>query len=185
MNDQSLLEQVQLKFQLTADAVLAIRNLCNTASISAAEAMLQLGIISRRQLSGVIEDNESRAENTAPSESPDAKLMQTMEHPIVPLFASGIDNYELKEEIARGGMGKVVNALDKNLERPVAVKLLLNEQQQSSAWQSRFIQEAQVTGQLQHPSIIPVYDLGMTSQGQLYFSMKKVESVTLQDVYKG
>lgn len=184
MNDQSLLEQVQLKFQLSDDAVLAIRNLCNTASIGAAEAMLQLGIISRRQLSGVIEDNQSTSEHAVPIHATHDPQMQTMEHAIIPLFASGIENYELKEEIARGGMGKVVNALDKNLERPVAVKLLLNEQR-TSAWQSRFIQEAQVTGQLQHPSIIPVYDLGMTSQGQLYFSMKKVEGITLQDVFKG
>ena len=86
MNDQLLLEQVQLKFQLSDDAVLAIRNLCNTASIGAAEAMLQLGIISRRQLSGVIEDHQESKGHSAPSRNNDDRLMQTMEHPIVPLY---------------------------------------------------------------------------------------------------
>ena len=81
-------------------------------------------------------------------------------------------------------MGKVIDATDVNLERPVAVKIFLDEQSKSNAWQSRFIQEAQVTGQLQHPNIIPVYSLGSTQDGQLYFSMKKVEGITLHDVFK-
>jgi eukaryotic-like serine/threonine-protein kinase len=184
MNEQSLLERVRLTYHLSDDAVLAITNLCQKASISTADAVLQLGIISRRQLSDVMDDHRLEPSTEQPKQNVNPRLLQPTEQSAAPLFASGIDTYELGHEIARGGMGRVVNALDKNLERPVAVKLLLNEQQQSSAWQSRFIQEAQVTGQLQHPSIIPVYDLGMTSQGQLYFSMKKVEGITLSDVFK-
>ena len=49
----------------------------------------------------------------------------------------------------------------------------------------RFAQEAQITGQLQHPSIIPVYDLGEREDGQLYFTMKRVEGRTLRDIFKG
>lgn len=185
MNEQSLLERVRLTYHLSDDAVLAVTNLCEKSSIGTADAVLQLGIISRRQLSDVMDGHRLEQATEKPAQKINARLLQTIEQPIVPLFAAGIDTYELGHEIARGGMGRVVNALDKNLERPVAVKLLLQDQQQSSAWQSRFIQEAQVTGQLQHPSIIPVYDLGMTSQGQLYFSMKKVEGITLSDVFKG
>ena len=81
-------------------------------------------------------------------------------------------------------MGRIVEATDKTLERTVAIKLLLGGQKQRLGWQLRFTQEAQITGQLQHPNIIPVYDLGQQDDGQLYFTMKKVEGRTLRDVFK-
>ncbi|MGB0648397.1 MAG: serine/threonine protein kinase, partial [Bradymonadia bacterium] len=184
MNDKALIEKVRLTYNLTDDAVKAIEHARKNSSVSAKDAMLQLGIISRRQLSDVLEKLDEDVSKAVFDTPVNTRLLQTIEQPLVPLFPTGIDSYELGNEIARGGMGKVIDATDVNLERPVAVKILLSEQSKSNAWQSRFIQEAQVTGQLQHPNIIPVYSLGNTQDGQLYFSMKKVEGITLHDVFK-
>jgi serine/threonine protein kinase len=48
----------------------------------------------------------------------------------------------------------------------------------------RFTEEAQITGQLEHPNIVPVHDLGLDDEGQLYFTMKRVGGRTLRDVIK-
>ena len=93
---------------------------------------------------------------------------------------AGTDRYILGEELGRGGMGEVLSAEDANLQRPVALKLLLH--QDEPAMCMRFIDEARVTGQLQHPSVPPVYELGRLADGRLFFSMKRIEGRTLRDI---
>ncbi|MGK0358697.1 MAG: sulfatase activating formylglycine-generating enzyme [Bradymonadia bacterium] len=93
---------------------------------------------------------------------------------------AGTDRYVLGEELGRGGMGEVLSAEDANLQRPVALKLLLH--QDEPAMCMRFIDEARVTGQLQHPSVPPVYELGRLADGRLFFSMKRIEGRTLRDI---
>ena len=182
MEDDNLLERARLRFNLTAAALESVTTLCREQQLGASEALLQLGIISRRQLSDLV--SEPVAPQLRDTQEFDSSLLHGLETPVAPAFSSGPERYEIGREIARGGMGQVMEAVDRNLGRTVAIKLLLNEQE-NLAWQSRFVQEAQVTGQLQHPSIIPVYDLGLNADGKLYFSMKKVEGITLQSVFKG
>jgi len=67
--------------------------------------------------------------------------------------------YEIQEEIARGAMGRILAAWDLHLGRPVAMKVLRKSTLRDLD-RVRFLEEAQVTGQLQHPSIVPVYELG-------------------------
>src|SRR5262249_45322401 len=67
------------------------------------------------------------------------------------------ERYVIEGEIARGGMGAVLRAVDGDLRRHVAVKYLLDEQDPRK--QARFIEEAQINAQLEHPNIVPVYDL--------------------------
>lgn len=88
--------------------------------------------------------------------------------------------YVLGDELGRGGMGEVLSAEDTNLQRPVALKLLLH--QDEPAMCMRFIDEARVTGQLQHPSVPPVYEMGRLADGRLFFSMKRIEGRTLRDI---
>src|SRR5688572_11524796 len=86
--------------------------------------------------------------------------------------ASGArDRYELREELARGGTGRVCRAHDRQLEREVAVKALLDP---SAHHGLRFAREARVTARLQHPSIVPIYDIGRLRDGQPYYAMKLV-----------
>ena len=108
-----------------------------------------------------------------------------MEPPVVrpssPEMPSDRGRYQLLGEIGHGGMGAVFNAeaADPDLGRDLAVKILLEEHQVSPDLVRRFIEEAQIGGQLQHPGIVPVYELGSFSDRRPYFTMKLVKGRTL------
>jgi serine/threonine protein kinase len=90
--------------------------------------------------------------------------------------------YDIGGIIAQGGMGAIVDAQEKLLRRRVAMKLMLSSGSQEEL--VRFIEEAQITGQLEHPNIVPVYELGMDEHEQVFYTMKLVRGVTLHDVLK-
>jgi serine/threonine protein kinase len=79
------------------------------------------------------------------------------------------------KELGRGGLGRVLEVHDRTLGRPVALKELLN----SGISPARFIREAQLTAQLEHPGVIPIYELGQRRNGAPYYAMRKVEGGTL------
>src|SRR5262249_61748115 len=92
---------------------------------------------------------------------------------------AGRGNYELHGEIARGGMGVILKGHDRDLGRDVAVKVLKRELAQREEIVARFVEEAQIGGQLQHPGIVPVYELGLLADERPYFTMKLVKGRTL------
>jgi tetratricopeptide (TPR) repeat protein/tRNA A-37 threonylcarbamoyl transferase component Bud32 len=85
----------------------------------------------------------------------------------------------LYEEIGHGGMGRVLRGRDTQLGRDLAVKLLRPEFRGDAGLRRRFVEEAQVGGQLQHPGTVPVYELGDCDDGCPYFTMKLVKGQTL------
>ncbi|MHC4938889.1 MAG: serine/threonine-protein kinase [Planctomycetota bacterium] len=87
--------------------------------------------------------------------------------------------YQILGEVARGGVGVIYRGRDKNLNRDVALKVLRTEHAQSADVIQRFIEEAQVGGQLQHPGIVPVYGMGLQPDGRAYFAMKFIKGRTL------
>jgi serine/threonine-protein kinase len=97
-------------------------------------------------------------------------------------FALGIGGqgrYQVKGEIARGGMGIVLKGRDPDIGRDVAIKVLHPEHARNPARIQRFIEEAQIGGQLQHPGILPVYELGLDPDLRPYFTMRLVKGRTL------
>jgi len=87
--------------------------------------------------------------------------------------------YEIEGEIARGGMGVVLRGQDVDLGREVAVKVIRPELADHPIALQRFIEEAQIAGQLQHPGVIPVYELGVQGDRRVFFSMKLIEGKTM------
>ena len=83
--------------------------------------------------------------------------------------------------LGMGGLGEVRKVRDISLGRSVAMKLLHEEYHHNEAIVARFIEEAQVTAQLQHPGIAPVHEIGRTRDGRLYFTMKEIRGRTLRD----
>ena len=99
--------------------------------------------------------------------------------------------YHERGEQGRGGMGRILLVDDRDLGREIVMKVLLDDtpnrstpkarsgDQHSASKQSRFLQEAQITGQLEHPSIVPVYELGQRKDSSPYYTMKYVRGDTL------
>lgn len=90
--------------------------------------------------------------------------------------------YIVVQEIARGGMGKILEVEDTELRRAVALKVLRKELLGRRDVVERFLEEAQITGQLEHPNIVPVHEMGVDGAGNLYFTMKLVEGLSLSEI---
>ncbi|MCU0724619.1 MAG: protein kinase [Planctomycetes bacterium] len=93
-------------------------------------------------------------------------------------------HYDFHEEIGRGGVGIVLKGVDIDLGREVALKVLRPEFLHHPQALARFVEEAQIEGQLQHPSIVPVYELGVQADGCPFFAMKLVKGQTLGALYE-
>lgn len=97
--------------------------------------------------------------------------------------------YKIEDEIGRGGIGRVLIAFDERVGREIALKELIKENnpgritiapvEKMKADELRFLREAKVTGQLEHPGIVPVYEIGRKPDGNHYYTMKLVRGVTL------
>lgn len=92
------------------------------------------------------------------------------------------ERYEVHGELASGGMGSVLRASDRILRRQVAIKMMRSglEEHADDAIRGQFLKEARVGGRLLHPNILPVFDLGVNQQHQIYYSMRLVDGVNLR-----
>jgi len=109
------------------------------------------------------------------------KMDSSVAH-LQPDAAAERKRYVVVREIARGGMGKVLEVEDTELRRSVALKVLRKELLGRRDIVERFLEEAQITGQLEHPNIVPVHEMGVDGAGNLYFTMKFVEGMSLAEL---
>ncbi len=86
--------------------------------------------------------------------------------------------YEIGGLIAQGGMGAILDAHEATTQRTVAMKVMLAHMSEGDVL--RFIEEAQITSQLEHPNIVPVHELGVDEHDQVFYTMKLVQGVTLR-----
>ncbi|MEZ5966522.1 MAG: serine/threonine-protein kinase [Planctomycetota bacterium] len=100
--------------------------------------------------------------------------------------------YRALGELGRGGMGIVLHVWDEHLQRPLAMKVLAEQRPDSggefagtgSQRLGRFLDEAQVTGQLAHPGVVPVHDLGIDEDGRVYFTMSRIQGQDLRGIIR-
>ena len=88
--------------------------------------------------------------------------------------------YSIGGIVAQGGMGAILDARQRAIDRTVAMKVMLDTGDEADVL--RFIDEAKITGQLDHPNIVPIYELGVDEQGQVFYTMKMVRGITLKKV---
>jgi serine/threonine-protein kinase len=98
-----------------------------------------------------------------------------------PAATSSAERYERVDMLGSGGMGEVWLHRDRRIGRRVAIKTLKGEGQNDVA-RDRFLREVRVQGQLEHPSIVPVYDLDVDPEGRTFFTMKRVRGETLERI---
>ncbi len=92
------------------------------------------------------------------------------------------DRLRLLEVIASGGMGVIHRGRDADLNRDVAVKVLQDQHRDHPEIVRRFVEEAQIAGQLQHPGVVPIHELGVFADRRPYFVMKLVRGQTLAEI---
>jgi len=149
------------------------------------EILLQAGL-SLDQVRSVLGQSDGEAPDHTVAEETTTVTTVTDEPSVDDLIARLVNmtpRFQLQGEIARGAMGRILAAWDLHLGRPVAIKILRKASARDLD-RARFLEEAQVTGQLQHPSIMPVYELGRL-RDQVAFVMRRIEGRSLKDVISG
>ena len=131
---------------------------------------MQLGsvVLETRRLKALDDTNESLAPETA-----------TLRRMLPEEFRRE-RKYEISGVVGRGGMGAILGAHELTIDRKVAMKVMLSSGSESDLL--RFVAEAKITGQLEHPNIVPVHELGVDEQEQVFYTMKFVEGMTLKKV---
>jgi len=97
-------------------------------------------------------------------------------------FSNNSDRYTDFAPLGKGGSAVLQTCRDKNLGRTVVMKVLHKQLANHQHIRARFLREARVTAQLQHPNTVPVYEVGHDREGRLYFTMKRIEGETLRDI---
>ena len=111
------------------------------------------------------------AAQASPATSPTSK----------PKVSSNYGGFRLLQKVAEGGMGCVSLAEDCTLKRRVVIKEIRDQLAQHPTARSRFLSEARITGQLEHPGVVPVYALGVDSKGRPFYAMRRVQGRTLEE----
>jgi serine/threonine protein kinase/tetratricopeptide (TPR) repeat protein len=113
-------------------------------------------------------------------EKPEADLSGTQSAGVGESTSAGL-RFRILRPHAKGGLGRVSVALDTELDRTVALKEIQDAYADDQISRARFVQEAEITGKLEHPGIVPVYGLGHYADGRPFYAMRFVQGDTLKE----
>jgi serine/threonine-protein kinase len=134
---------------------------------------------------GDIVDWRTRADPVVRKSPAPIELADLQEVSPAPIRQTEAPRYLTRRLLGKGGMGEVRLCKDFRIGRSVAMKVLHADAAADADAQLRFVQEAQIQGQLEHPAIPPVYDLGLAPDGTLFFTMKRLRGRTLAEILRG
>jgi tRNA A-37 threonylcarbamoyl transferase component Bud32 len=129
---------------------------------------------------------DSEPESSTPSPAFYPSILPPVNPSGAPLepAAAGAGRYEARRALGKGAMGEVRLCRDTRIGRDVAMKVIAVKYQTSAQARARFVREARVQGQLEHPAIVPVYDLGVDEGGAAFFTMKCLRGQTLAEILR-
>ena len=154
------------------------------AEMTMPESARQVLVIGRASLAGTADDS---GVSLGVWEDPtvwqaDAHARVESVQGLLQAAATSTGRYVEQGVIGKGGMGEIVLCVDRNIRRQVAVKRMLAQAADHPARRARFVEEAQITGQLEHPNIVPVHELDKAADGTIYFTMKLVKGRSLAEI---
>ncbi|MDA0840808.1 MAG: protein kinase, partial [Planctomycetota bacterium] len=156
-----------------------------TSDLAAAIESIQVSLQSIRENPGLRTGESVPASTTAiaPNDTGSSMNLRRLSD-VLTQTSPAHQRYRSRHEIAKGGMGVVNLCIDESINRPVAMKVMRERLSNSKEGRVRFLEEAQITGQLEHPNIVPIHELGQDAEGNLYFTMKLVKGKSLGEILK-
>jgi eukaryotic-like serine/threonine-protein kinase len=122
------------------------------------------------ELDALLVDSPTMFEESVPVEPPPETVSNRV-----------IVRYQVIEALARGGIGEIKRALDTEVKREVAIKSVLPAHYANQPVMARFLREAEITGRLEHPGIVPVYGMGLDGDGIPFYAMRLIHGQNFQD----
>ncbi len=128
--------------------------------------------------------HDSQASEGSPEDTITSVPMRSMQSTEDARMSLNSPEYELLSVLGEGGMGVVWSAKQTSVDRNVAVKMIKGPYAKKRGQRNKFLAEAIVTGDLDHPNIVPIYDVGTDSAGSLFYAMKQVKGTPWLNVIK-
>jgi WD40 repeat protein/tRNA A-37 threonylcarbamoyl transferase component Bud32 len=150
-------------------------------SLSLGEVLRRQGKLSPEQEAALNALVQARLGDSDPDSASETDPHSTVAH--LPRLAAegGSVRYRILRPHARGGLGEVFVALDEQLHREVALKEIQKDHASDRVSCARFVREAEITGGLEHPGVVPVYGLGAYPDGRPFYAMRFIQGETLRD----
>jgi serine/threonine-protein kinase len=183
-----LMQRLRTRTQLGQEVLAEIDQALSANERSVVDVLLDVGF-EQKEIERILDEAgggvQVEGENTLFDEkAPQVTTIARIDEPSVKeLIGRLLDitgRFEMQGELARGAMGRILAAWDLHLGRPVAIKVLKRTSPRDLD-RVRFLEEAQVTGQLQHPNIMPVYELGRLGD-DVCFVMRRIEGRSLKSI---